>query len=403
MTIAGDGTEVDWTVGYDPPAETFQATLQKMVDGVDTFKGLSAAYAKNPKDTATVFKLARKYGDRYDAKNAVAKYKEVLALDPQGKAGTYTQDDSKITAPYTEFAAFEVATQTEPGAKPDVAAVKAFVAKYPKSPLIKSAYENMGYYYGYQGTKEEAAAFFPEYIAKYPNDPSVLYTWLARINRDKGPVEKGVELAAKIEELTKINPNPSYNQALAQTYLLKGDKAKADKLYGKDFMEGKVSSLGYDLIAYATFWSQNGGDMDSAIKMGETALKLEPDSAYFLGQVAGLYAKAGQLPKALQIYGPAYSRKAAKDATALYQYAGFWARQEKNLDDALAAAKKALELTPTYFIYGTLSTVYDKMKNKAEAVKAAEKALELAPEGAMSYFKQNLDKLKNPASAPDKK
>ena len=403
MTIGGDGAEVDWTVGYDPPAEAFQATLQKMVDGVDTFKSISAAYAKNPKDAAMVFKLARKYGDRYDTKASIEKYKEVLVLDPQGKAGMYTQDYSKITAPYTEFAAFEVATKTEPGAKPDMAAVKAFIAKYPKSPLIKSAYDNMGYYYGYQATKEEAAAFFPEYAAKYPNDAAVLYTWLARINRDKGPVEKGLELAAKIEDLTKFNPSPSYNQGLAQIYLLKGDKAKADKAYGKEFMEGKVSSLGYDLIGYANFWAQNNGDLESAIKMGETALKLDPESAYFLGQVAGLYVKANQLPKALLLYGPAYSRKAVKDATALYQYAGFWARQEKNLDDALVAAKKALELMPTYYIYNTLSQVCQKMKNMPEAIKAAEKALELAPEQAKTFYKQNLDKLKNPAPAPEKK
>ena len=403
MLIGGDGAEVDWTVGYDPPAETFQATLQKMVDGIDTFKALSAAYAKNPKDTATVFKLARKYGDRYDAKNAGAKYKEILVLDPQGKTGTYTQDYSKITAPYTEFAAFEVATQTEPGAKPDMTAVKAFIAKYPKSPLIKSAYENMGYYYGYQATKEEAAVFFPEYIAKYPNDPAALESWLNRIIRDKGPADKGVELAARLEELTKFNPSPSVNQALAQAYMLKNDKAKAEKLYGKDFIENKVSSFGYDLIGWANYQAQNGGDLETAIKMGETALKLEPDSAYFLGQVAGLYVKAGQLPKALQLYGPAYSRKNVKDGLALYQYAGFWARQEKNLDDALVAAKKAVELMPTYYIYNTLSQVYQKMKNMPEAIKAAEKALDLAPDAAKTYYKQALDKLKNPAPAPDKK
>jgi tetratricopeptide (TPR) repeat protein len=403
MTIGGDGAEIDWTVGYDPPAETFQATLQKMIDGVDTFIALSAAYAKNPKDTATVFKMARKYGDRYDAKNSVAKYKEVLVLDPQGKAGTYTQDYSNITAPYTEFAAFAVATETEPGAKPDMAAVKGFIAKYPKSPLVKQAYQRMGQYFAYQGTKEEAAAFFADCAAKYPNDPQVFYGWLSRINRDKGPVDKGLELAAKIEELTNFNPSPSYNQGLAQIYLLKGDKAKADKAYGKEFIENKVQSLGYDLIGYATFWSQNGGDMESAIKMGETALKLEPDSAYFVGQVAGIYVKAGQLPKALQLYGPAYSRMNMKDATALYQYATFWARQEKNLDDALIAAKKAVELMPTYYIYNALSQVYQKMKNMPEAIKASEKALELAPEGAKTFYKQALDKLKNPAPAPEKK
>jgi tetratricopeptide (TPR) repeat protein len=260
----------------------------------------------------------------------------------------------------------------------------------------------MGQYFAYQGTKEEAAAFFADCAAKYPNDPQVFYGWLTRINRDKGPVEKGLELAAKIEELTKFNPSPSYNQGLAQIYLLKGDKTKADKVFGKAFMEGQVQSLGYSLISYANFWMENGGDKESAVAMGETALKLEPDNSYFLGQVAGLYLKNNQDAKALQLYGPAYSRKNMADAMALSQYAGFWARQGKNLDDALVAAKKAVELMPaTYYLYATLSTVYDKMKNKAEAVKALEKAVELAPDAAKETFKKNLEKLKNPE--PEKK
>jgi tetratricopeptide (TPR) repeat protein len=402
MVIGGDAAEVDWSVGYNAPPENFQASLQKMVDGVDTFKALSAAYAKSPKDAALAFKVAQKYADRYDAVKSIEKFKEVLALDPQGKAGSYTQEYSKITAPYAEFAALAIATNTPPGQKQDMAPIKAFIAKYPKSALIKQAYGDVSYYYGYQATKEEAAAFFPEYAAKYPNDPAVLYQWLARINKDKGPVEKGLELAAKIEELTQFNPSPSYNQALAQTYLLKGDKAKADKAYGKEFIENKVQNLGYDLIAYAGFWAQNNGDMESAIKMGETALKLEPDNSYFLGQVAGLYVKANQLPKALQLYGPAFSRKNMTDATALWQYAGFWGRQEKNLDDALVASKKSVELMPgAPYIYATLSGIYQKMKNMPEAIKAAEKALELAPESSKSFYKQNLDKLKNPA--PEKK
>jgi tetratricopeptide (TPR) repeat protein len=402
MTIGGDGADVDWTVGYDPPAETFQATLQKMVDGVDTFKSIGAAYAKNPKDAAVVFKLARKYGDRYDAKKSTEKYKEVLVLDPQGKAGTYTQEYSNITAPYVEFAALAIATNTEPGQKQDMAPIKAFIAKYPKSPLVKGAYSNMGYFYGYQATKEEAGPFFAEYAAKFPADSAVLNQWLTRINKDKGPYDKGVELADKLQELTRSNPEPNINQTIAQLYILKGDKAKADKVFGKSFMEGQVQSLSYSLIAYANFWMENEGDKENAVAMGETALKLAPDNSYFLGQVAGLYIKNNQDAKALQLYGPAYSRKNITDATMLYVYAGFWARQGKNLDDALVAAKKAVELMPTtYYLYSTLSTVYDKMKNKAEAVKALEKAIELAPDAAKETYKKNLEKLKNPT--PEKK
>jgi hypothetical protein len=168
MTIGGDGAEVDWVVGYGPPAENFQVRLQKMIDGVDTFKAIAAAYAKDPKDVSTVFKLARKYADRYDTDKANAKYKEVIALDPEGKAGTYTQEYYGITVSYTEFAEFAMATANIYGPKADVAPVKAFLAKYPQSKLAKQTYEGLSNFYGYQATKEEAAAFFAEFAAKYP-------------------------------------------------------------------------------------------------------------------------------------------------------------------------------------------------------------------------------------------
>ncbi|MBM3311385.1 MAG: hypothetical protein FJY80_07745, partial [Candidatus Aminicenantes bacterium] len=110
MVLDGDGAEVDWSVGYGPPAEKFESSLAKMVAGEGTFKALTAAYAKNSKDVPTVFNIARKWSDRYDEAKANAKYKEVIALDPQGAAGTYTQDYNKITVSYTEFSEFMLAT-----------------------------------------------------------------------------------------------------------------------------------------------------------------------------------------------------------------------------------------------------------------------------------------------------
>jgi tetratricopeptide (TPR) repeat protein len=402
MVLGGDGAEVDWSVGYDPPAEKFQASLQKMVDGVETFKALTAAYAKNPKDVATVFKIARKWSDRYDEAKALEKYKEVVALDPHGKAGTYTQEYTKITVPYTEFADFSIATAKLMEQKPDMAPVRAFITKYPQSKLVKQAYGRMAYYNGYQAPKEEAAKFFAEYAGKYPNDPMVLYSWLSRINRDKEPVDKGIELAAKIEELTDFNPEPGINQLLAQIYTLKGDKAKAEELYGKTFMDNQVTSFAFSLVAYANYWLGQDANKESALAMAETALKLEPENSYILQQAANAYAKTGKEAKALELYGPAFAKKNAADPTALYSYAGFWARQGKNLDDALAAAKKSVELMPgAYYMWNTLSLVHEKMKNYPEAIKAKEKAIELAPDAAKENFKKDLERIK--AGAQEKK
>jgi tetratricopeptide (TPR) repeat protein len=395
MVLDGDGAEVDWSVGYSPPAEKFQDALGQMVAGNGTFKALSAAYAKNPKDVATVFKLARKWSDRYNEVKAAEKYKEVIALDPQGKTGTYTQEYYKITVPYTEFAEFSLATGSLSGQKPDIAPSKAFIAKYPKSKLVKQAYGRLSGYYGYTAAKEEAAKFFPEYAALYPNDPMVLFSWLSRIVRDKEPLDKGIELAAKIEEMTDFNPDPSINQLLAQIYTLKGDKAKAEELYGKDFMENQVSSLAYSLVAYSNYWLGQNANQDSAVAMAEAALKLEPDNSYILQQTANAYVKAGKDDKALALFGPAYANKKATDASALYSYAGFWSRQGKNLNDALAAAKKAAELMPrTYYIWSTLADVYQKMNNYPEAIKAAEKAVELAEGSAKEAMKKKVDQIK---------
>jgi tetratricopeptide (TPR) repeat protein len=400
MALDGDGAEVDWFVGYDPPAEKFQASLQKMVDGVDTFKALTVAYAKNPKNVATVFKIARKWNERYDDAKAAEKYKEVIALDPKGTAGTYAQEYTKITVSYTEFAEFSIATMSLLGSqKPDMTPVRAFIAKYPNSKLVKQAYDRMGYYFGYQASKEETAKFFAEYAGKYPNDPMVLFSWLSRINRDKEPIDKGIELAAKIEELTDFNPDPGINQLLAQIYTLKGDKAKAEELYGKTFIENQVTSLAFSLVAYANYWLGQDTNKESALAMAETALKLEPENSYILQQAANAYAKSGKEAKALELYGPAFAKKNAADATSLYSYAGFWARQGKNLDDALAAAKKAIELMPgAYYLWNTLSLVHEKMKNTAEAIKAKEKAIELAPDAVKETFKKDLEKLKAAAS-----
>jgi tetratricopeptide (TPR) repeat protein len=396
MLLDGTGVEVDWMVGYRPPAENVQKALDGMLSGTGTFRSLSAAYVKNPKDVATVFLLARKYNTRYDIKKAEEKYREVIALDPDGKAGTFTHDSYKVTAPFTEFAEFALArTALEERQKPDLAPMRAFLAKHPGSALTKQAYDFLESYYRSSAPKEEAAAFFAEYAAKFPADPMVLYGWLSRIVRDKEPLDKGIELAAKIEEMTEFNPSPDIHQLLAQFYALKGDKAKVEELYGPTFMEDRVSGLAYSLVGYANYWLEQNANLESAVAMIEAAVKLEPGNASMLQRAAGAYAKIGQEDKALAVYGPAFAQKSRDDAMALWQYASFWARQNKNLDDALAAAKRSVALMPGLnYLWNTLSLVYEKMLNYPEAIKAAEKAMETSPESAKGIYKKTIERLK---------
>jgi len=402
MVLGADGAEVDWLVGYGPPPEKFQAKIESILKGGETFKALSDAYAKNPNDAATVFKLARKWSDRFDEAKSAELYKKVIALDPEGKSGRYTNEYTKVTVSNTEYAEYAIATSGGRGPKPDLAPVRAFVAKYPKSPLVKDAYRNMSYYFGYQATKEEAAVFFAEYTGRFPDDPMVLNEWLTRIVKDKEPFDKGVELADRIQALTLYNPRPDMNKTIADLYILRGDNAKADEVYGGEFMGDQVSTMAFNLINYSNFWAAKNENKDSALAMAETALKLEPENAYITQQAAGVYLKVGRDDKALALFGPAYMQKNIANDSALYSYATFWSTQGKNLDSALAAAKKTVELKPRqyYFWYG-LGNAYAKLKNFPEALKAMEKAIELAPDTVKETYKKQLEKMK--AEAEGKK
>ncbi len=402
----GDGSEVDWFVGYSPPAENFQTHLEKILRGENTFKALQTAYAANPKDVGVVFRLGLKWSERNDTAKAQEKYNEVVALDPEGKAGSFTdEDDTHITAPCTDFARFEIAAAGFTGAKPDPALIKAFISDYPKSPLVRTAYRQMASYYISRAAKEDAEAYFAEFTARFPGDAEAVSLWLARVLRDKGPADKADELAGRLWALTVSNPQPRFNQLIAQAYDLAGDKAKAAQAYGKGFMDSQVENLAYSLLTYANYWADRKENLESAEAMAETALKLQPGGdPYFFRSVAGVYLKAGDEAKALGIYGPAWLEKSTADKADqdINGYASFWMRQGKNLESALAAAQKTVELQPkAYYYWSTLSDVHAKMNNKAEAVKAAEKAVELAPATAKAPMQRKLEMLKSPG--PDKK
>jgi len=387
-----DGSEYDWHVGYGPPPEKFLETIQKSIDGIDTFKALSEAYAKDPENVGTVFKLAQKYDRKYVEEKAKELYQEVLTLDPEGKKGTTDYEEEQVT--FTEYAEFSLGAMAAFAREMDPEPLKAFMAKYPESPLMKSAYQRLSYYYGFRAPKEESQAFFEEYTAKYPDNPRVLGSYIARIIRDKDNIDKGIELAEKIKDIMKYNPSPRYQEDLAELYMLKGEKEKANEAYGKDFMEDQVTSLAFTLMSYASFWVNQKTNTESAEAMMEMALKMDPERSYFLRTVAQNYVKLGKEDKAMDVFGPAYIAKHKDSADELNTYAWFWAGQEKNLDSALDAAKKSIELEEAYYNWDTLATVYQRMKNYPEALKAAEKAYELADDNIKVRVQAKIDQIK---------
>lgn len=353
---------------------------------------MSDRFAKDPNDVEVVFKLARKTGSRYSPemeKRSKELYEKVLTMDLQGKTASFYDENLKATVPYVEAAEYALGQATAQGRKPDPGPLQAFIRMHPASPYVKNAYRNLSYYFGYQASKEDAAKFFGEYASKYPDDKTALSAYVERIVRDKEPVEKGIELALKLQEMTGYPQNPDVQQYLAQLYALKEDPGKADDEYGKDFIDDYLSSSIFALTGYADFWIDQGRNLESAEEAADVAaagIGARKDvPSYYLSQVAGIYAKLKKDDKAMSVYGPAVAKKGWDDENALTSYAAFWSRQGQNLESAAAAAQRSVDLTSDYYNNFILGQILFKLKKFPEALKAAEKAVELAKPMAAKY------------------
>jgi tetratricopeptide (TPR) repeat protein len=364
LLLDGDGAEVDWTVGYDPPAEKFQELLEKMkAGGPETYKGLAAAYAKNPKDVPTLFKFAQKWADRYDDVKSAEKYKAIVALDPDGKMGLTDYQKDKVS--YTELAEFSLGSNAIRTRPPDPAPLQAFLKKYKDGQIVKDAYSRLAQgFYGRTAPKDEAAKFFEDYAARYPEDPLVLSAYVRRILQDKDNLDKGLQLARKAVDLATGGAKGNMLQLLAQVYLQKGDKAEAADT-AEEIL--KVAGAGVPSMA--------------AIPAGEAAPAPPPARADMSAMnAARIFIEADKPDRALAVFGPEYLKKNLDKAPALASYVTFWLGQGKNLESALEAAQKGVALTPdAYTGWNNLSQVNLKLKKYDDALKAAERALELAP------------------------
>ena len=355
--------------------------VKKSLAGIDTYAVLTERYSKEPTNIEVVFKLANKL-EYWGALEGRAKelFQKVLALDPDGKRGSYFNENENVTVSYTEAAEYALGQMSAYDRKPDPAPLQAFIKKYPESKLAKLAFGVLSYYFGSQASKEEAGKFFEEYTAKYPEDRDALGSYVQRIIKDGDPLDKGLALAEKLKELVGYPQHANYQQNLAQLYVRKGDPSKAEEEYGKDFIDGYVSSAVSAMVGYANFWVQQGKNLDSAEATADLvagAARIRTVPSYYLSQTASVYIRLEKTDKALAVYGPEFAQKNWGDEGTLGSYASYWNRQGKNLDSALEAAKRAVELTSDYFNNFILGQVLFKLKKYDDALKAAEKAVEL--------------------------
>jgi tetratricopeptide (TPR) repeat protein len=284
--------------------------------------------------------VARKHESRFETDKALPLYKEVLALDPEGKTGT--TEYNGVAVPYVEYADFRIALDAGSKAQ-DPAPYLAFASRRPASALAREAYRSCSFYFLSGKTKDEAFKFFEDGLAKFPGDALLSFYYLQKIARERDNLDRGIALASEMGRYASLNDN--FQRLGAQLQMLKGDLDSAEAAYGPDYVDGRLSNAVSALQSYAQFWAGQKTNMDSAIRAMEMAMDLQPDSFYAANSAADFYIRAGLPEKADEVYGPAYAEKYKSDAQALAYYAYFWARQKKH-PESLSAAEAAVRLKP---------------------------------------------------------
>ena len=369
LFIDGNGKEIDWIRGYSAPPDKFHEKVKNVLQGVDTFKVLSEKSLENPKDVSLLAKLAKKYSDRdpINTEKANALYKQIVAIDPDGKMGMTEYGKDQVSC--TEYAEFSLgqAVLYARGTQRSPEPLKAFIKKYPASKILKSAYMSLSSFYAYAPGpyKEEAFKFLEEAVAKYPDDPYFRLYYVSRSMNNKENIDRGIEMAEGMRSMNQA----SIADYRARLYQLKGDLSQAEAVYSQEFMDGQVTSLAYALSSYASFWMGQKKNLDSAEKMMQTAILLEPDNAYFRQSAAGFYLQAGKTDKALEVFGPEFIKTPKPNASALMTYARFWASKKQNMESAATAMETALKLSPEdAYVRQSAAQVFIMMEKQDKAI-----------------------------------
>jgi tetratricopeptide (TPR) repeat protein len=301
---------------------------------------LSARLRADPKNVPLLMQVARKHESRFQTDKALALHKEILSLDPEGRAGTTEYAGAEV--PCADYADFRIAVDA--GSKDeDPAPYLAFAARRPASPLAREAYRNSSFYFLVGKTKDEAFRFFEDGLAKFPGDPLLTYYYLQRIAQERDNLDRGIALAREMARYASLGD--AVQRLGAQLQAFKGDLDSAEAAYGPDYVDGRLSSAARALQTYAQFWAGQKRNMDSAVRAVELAMDLRPDDFYAANTAAQFYIQAGLPEKADEVYGPAYAEKFKNDAQALAFYATFWGRHKRH-PESLSAAEAAVELKP---------------------------------------------------------
>ncbi len=373
LFLDGDGREIDWVAGYEPPPRKLLTKLRDILRGVDTVSALVAATGRDPRDPAPLIKLGLKFQDRQQREKALKVFEEAISLDSDGSR-TFKREMGEIVS-CRELAEFQHArTFIATYGLMDLDPLKRFIRGHPTSTLLKEAYVELSRFYRLRD--REGRAFLEELVSRFPTDPDILKTYIDRVNEVRGDKDSseqmklGLSLAERIEDVyPSITPLEAAKN-VAQLALDGQEPERAEAAYGMEAVNERTKAWAGDLLNYAEFWflqKRNHADAQAAMMK---ALALRPDDPEVRRRVAAAFHHHLSSPdKALEVYGAAVFPQISNDAQALYDYFKFWMGLNANLTSASDALEAIWTLKPNDFYYRLgAANVYLKAKLTEKAL-----------------------------------
>ena len=247
-------------------------------------------------------------------------------------------------------------------------------------PELSLPHFQLGYLLTQQGKFKEAVPFYQKAIALYPNHTGAYYQ-LANAYFRIGEQDEGKR---HLEKFWEIKAKERFN--LAERSLKKGEIDEALTAFQRTLdMDAAFAPAYARLSAIALQQS----DLETAAYYLQRALEIKPNFAAGHYQLGSIYHKQGKIKKAIESFEDALTLKPSY-APACNALAWLYAEGEKNIDEAITLATRAVKLKPTASHWDTLAYALYKARKYTEAAEAIAKALDLQPNDSDYVARQKL-------------
>jgi len=312
LLLKADGMEIERICGFDGQKDTYFQTFRDFTEGKYTLQTLLSEYERDPENLEMNYKIGRRYVDRRQEDQSPLYFTKVVELDPEDEYGYKTEASYYI-------ASHEARRNKNPGP------MQAFIASNTDERFLLSSYYDLVYYYMTMNKADQVISTYEELLAKKPDHAPLMYSMASYIfyNTMEDRYARGVELTNRAMELEPDRAVSGYYYlARYYTNIKAFDKLTAS--YEEALERWPENKTLMNFYAGDIHKNEIDSHYDRGIELIKKALDTQPEGAHFWYTLGWLYYKKG------------------------------------DKEEAVAAAKKAVEFMPTLKTYKDALDLFQK-------------------------------------------